>query len=130
MKIRFEPRQSFGAVPTIHVELTETETHELCGEIALRATGRDCSPIELSNMDARVTMTFPDLTPVEYYAIFSPLIDKVIGICTSAGRPSVVEEEPGCLFVLITRGQFDKYGDDPEDEWTQLEQIGIEKPKK
>ena len=129
MKMIFEPKRDPVVAPTIRIELTESEAGSLCGELALRSTGRDCSPIILGNAEARVILIFLDLVPIGYYAIFSPLIDKVIGACTSEGRPSVEEEEPGSIFVPLTKEQFDVYGEDPEDKWTQLEQIGIEKPK-
>jgi hypothetical protein len=80
-------------------------------------------------ISAKLTRKELGLMPEEYFAIFSSLIDKVIGVCTSEGRPSVEASESGCKFVSITKHQFDTFGEDPEDEWTQLDQIGIEKPK-
>lgn len=64
----------------------------------------------------------------EYFAIFSPLIDKVIGTCTDQGRLDVEVEEPHCKFVPLTKQQFETYGDKPE-QWTQLDEISVEKPK-
>ena len=66
--------------------------------------------------------------PDQHFAIFSRLIGEVIGICTLQGKLEEERSEPSSIFVPITKEQFDKYGDGP-DEWRQLAQIGLENPK-
>jgi hypothetical protein len=64
----------------------------------------------------------------EHFAIFSPQIDKVIGICINEGRRDTEIEEPHCKFVPISKIQFETYGDGL-GQWKQLNEIGIENPK-
>lgn len=80
-------------------------------------------------LNAKLTRRDYELVPEEYYAIFSPLINKVIGVCTSQGKRDTEVSEPGCTFVPITKEQFETYGEDPEDKWLQLDQIGVKKPE-
>ena len=57
----------------------------------------------------------------KYYAIYSPLIGKLIGVCADC-REEVLAEEPGSKFIPISEQEFDTFGDDP-GQWTQLDQI-------
>jgi len=47
----------------------------------------------------------------EYFAIWSPLIKEVIGVCSNIGVKDVMKEEPHCKLIPITKQQFEDFGD-------------------
>ena len=65
--------------------------------------------------------TYFSIKRYRYFAIYSNLINKVIGICVD---PLDVPERGHCTFVKITKHQFETYGDDPCC-WRQLDEIGV-----
>lgn len=60
-----------------------------------------------------------------YFAIWSPLINEVIGTCSDDGRADVEQEEPGSEFRPISKEEYDYYGDDYEGAgyWTTWERL-------
>jgi hypothetical protein len=46
-----------------------------------------------------------------YYAIYSPRINEVIGVCRQEGAEHALKEDPGCELRPISQRQFDSFGE-------------------